>query len=73
MPKDEYVWDYHIKIKTKEGTFDYEKKDLSDIDLLLERHPSYEEVQATHIDRNKPKTLAKTLGGNRNGKSNKSR
>lgn len=72
MPKDEYIWDYHIKIKTKEGTFDYEKKDLSGIDLLLEKYPDYEEVQATHI-KPKPKTLAKTLGGNRNGKSNKSR
>lgn len=70
MPKDKYIWDYHIKIRTKEGTFDYEKEDLSNIDLLLEKHPGYEEIRATQ---NKPKTLAKTLGGNRNGKNIKNR
>lgn len=50
--KEPYTWDYHIKIKTKEGTYDYEKENLENIDLLLEQHPNYEELQATH---NKPR------------------
>ena len=54
--KQPYNWDYTIRIKTKEGTFEYEKEDLSNIDLLLEKHKDYEEVQAT---KNKPKTLVK--------------
>ena len=37
---------YKIKIKTKEGTYEYEKEDLQDIDLLLEKHKGYEEVEA---------------------------
>lgn len=46
--KQPYNWDYTIRVKTKEGTFEYEKEDLSNIDLLLEKHKDYEEVQATH-------------------------
>ena len=45
--KQPYIWDYTIRIKTKEGTFEYEKEDLSNIDLLLEKHKDYEELQAT--------------------------
>lgn len=45
--KQQYNWDYTIRIKTKEGTFEYEKEDLSNIDLLLEKHKDYEELQAT--------------------------
>lgn len=67
--KEKYQWDYHIKIKTKEGTFDYEKETLDNIDLLLERHPDYCELQATY---NKPKTLVKKLGGS-NGRHTKNR
>lgn len=44
--KDKYNWNYTIKIKTKEGTFEYEKEDLSNIDLLLEKHKDYEELEA---------------------------
>ena len=45
--KQPYNWDYTIRVKTKEGTFEYEKEDLSNIDLLLEKHKDYEELQAT--------------------------
>ena len=64
--KEPYRWDYHIRIKTKEGTFEYDKEDLSGIDLLLEKYPDYEEVQASQ---NKPKTLVKKPGGFRNAKN----
>ena len=59
--KQPYNWDYTIRVKTKEGTFEYEKEDLSNIDLLLEKHKDYEEVQAT---KNKPKTLVKRRNNN---------
>ena len=54
--KEQYKWNYTIKIKTKDGTYEYEKEDLSNIDLLLEKHKDYEEVQATY---NKPKAKVK--------------
>lgn len=38
---------YDIKIRTKEGTYEYEKEDLSDIDLLLMQHPDYDELSAS--------------------------
>lgn len=53
--KQPYNWDYTIRVKTKEGTFEYEDT-LENIGRVLQRHPSYEEVQAIH---NKPKTLSK--------------
>lgn len=43
--KEPYRWNYNIKIKTKEGTFEYEDK-LENIETLLEKHPNYEEVSA---------------------------
>lgn len=49
--KQPYSWDYTIRVKTKEGTFEYEKETLDNIDLLLEKHKDYEEVQAKHIIR----------------------
>ena len=39
---------YNIKIRTKEGTFEYEKEDLDDLDLILVKRPTYEEVRAEH-------------------------
>ena len=45
--KQPYNWDYTIRVKTKEGTFEYEKETLDNIDLLLQKHKDYEEVQAT--------------------------
>lgn len=44
--KEPYRWNYNIKIKTKEGTFEYEDK-LENVDKILEKHPNYEEIQAT--------------------------
>ena len=44
--KEQYKWNYNIKIKTKEGTYEYEKESLDNIDLLLEKHPDYEEIKA---------------------------
>lgn len=57
--KEEYKWNYNIKIKTKDGTFEYEKEDLSNIDLLLEKHPGYEEIEAVHKQDEKTKKLVK--------------
>lgn len=58
--KEQYRWNYTIKIKTKDGTYEYEKEDLSNIDLLLEKHKDYEEVQATY---NKSKVKVKKKCG----------
>lgn len=46
-PKEPYKWDYTIKIRTKEGTFVYEKELLENIDSLLKLYPEHEEVSAT--------------------------
>ena len=51
--KEDYKWNYDIKIKTKEGTFEYEKETLENLDLLLEKHPNYESVEAVHKDKQK--------------------
>lgn len=56
--KEQYRWNYNIKVKTKEGTYEYEDN-LENIDRVLQRHPDYEEVQAT---RKKQKTLSKKKG-----------
>lgn len=47
--KTPYNWDYNIRIKTKTGTFEYEKETLDNLDLLLEQHPDYEELRASRI------------------------
>lgn len=47
--KEPYKWNYSIKIKTKEGEYEYEKETLDNIDLLLTKHPDYNEVRATHV------------------------
>lgn len=54
-----YNWNYNIKIKTKEGTYEYEKENLDNIDLLLEKHPEYEELKAE-------KVKVKKIGGKTN-------
>lgn len=46
--KQPYRWDYTIKIKTKEGTYEYEDK-LENVDKILEKHPNYEEIQAKRL------------------------
>lgn len=55
--KEQYKWNYNIKIKTKEGTYEYEKESLDNIDLLLEKHKDYEELKA---DKVKVKKLVRT-------------
>ena len=46
--KQPYNWDYTIRVKTKEGTFEYEKETLDNLDLLLQRHQDYEEFYMQH-------------------------
>ena len=41
--KEPYRWDYTIRIKTKEGTFEYERDDALEAVKLAEQHPDYEE------------------------------
>jgi hypothetical protein len=50
---------YNIKIKTKSGTYEYEKEDLTDIDLILMKHKDYEEIEAKKVDKCKKKVLKK--------------
>lgn len=57
--KEKYRWNYLIKIKTKEGTFEYEKEDLGNIDLLLEKHPNYESLEASHKKENEKRMVKK--------------
>ena len=45
--KEQYNWNYNIKIKTKEGTYEYEDVPLEDIVLIDLKHPNREELQAT--------------------------
>ena len=40
---DPYRWDYKIRIKTKEGSFEYEEDNVLDAVKLVEQHPDYEE------------------------------
>lgn len=53
---ESYEWDYRIKIKTKEGTFEYEKETLDNLDMLIEKYPEYEELRA---ERKQVKKLCK--------------
>ena len=46
--KQPYNWDYTLRVKTKEGTFEYEDK-LENIDTILQKHEGYEEIQANKI------------------------
>lgn len=46
--KQPYIWDYTIRVKTKEGTYEYEDK-LEHIDKIIEKHPNYEEVHAKKL------------------------
>ena len=57
--KEQYKWNYNIKIKTKEGTYEYEKESLDNIDLLLEKHKDYEELKAEKVKVKKIGTMDK--------------
>lgn len=46
--KEDYKWNYNIKIKTKDGTYEYEDVPLEDMTLLVLKHPNYESVEAVH-------------------------
>ena len=62
--KQPYIWDYTIRVKTKEGTYEYEDK-LENLDSILSKHPNYEQVEA------KQKVLKKGLtNGRRTIKNN---
>lgn len=41
--KQSYNWDYTIRVKTKEGTFEYEKDNVLEAVKVVEQHPDYEE------------------------------
>lgn len=53
--KEDYRWNYTIKIKTKDGEYEYEKENLDNIDLLLEKHKDYEEFRAERKEQAKCK------------------
>lgn len=59
--KEPYRWDYTIRIKTKEGTFEYEKDNVLEAVKMAEQHPDYEELYVQH-----KKQLTKTRRLNRN-------
>lgn len=46
--KEQYNWNYNIKIKTKLGTYEYEDK-LENIEKILEKHKDYEEIKAEKV------------------------
>lgn len=43
-----YNWDYTIRVKTKEGTFEYEKDNVLEAVKVVEQHPDYEEFYMQH-------------------------
>lgn len=47
--KTEYVWNYNIKIKDKNGEYIYERETLEHLAELIKQHPEYTEVEAKHI------------------------
>lgn len=57
--KEQYRWNYTIKIKTKDGEYEYEKETLDNIDLLLEKHKDYEEIKAEKVKVKKIGTMGK--------------
>lgn len=59
--KEQYKWNYNIKIKTKDGTYEYEDVPLEDMTLLVLKHPNYEEIRATHRERKEHKENTKRL------------
>ena len=58
--KEPYRWDYTIRIKTKDGTFEYEKDNVLEAVKMAEQHPDYEEFYMQH-----KKPLAKVMKLNR--------
>ena len=58
--KEQYRWNYNIKIKTKEGTYEYEDK-LENIEKLMNEHREEGDMQvnATKEGKCKKKVLRK--------------
>jgi len=46
--KEQYKWNYNIKIKTKQGTYEYEDK-LENIEKILENHKEEEDIEVNAI------------------------
>ena len=57
--KEQYKWNYNIKIKTKEGTYEYEDVPLEDIVLIDLKHPNREELKADKVKVKKIGTMDK--------------
>ena len=55
--KQPYNWDYTIRVKTKDGTYEYEKENILEAVKMVEQHPDYEELYVQH---KKVKRLSKT-------------
>ena len=49
MTKTEYVWNYDIKVKDKNGEFIYEDETLENLQDIILKYPHYDEIQASHI------------------------
>lgn len=54
--KEQYKWNYNIKIKTKEGTYEYEDK-LENIEQLMNEHREEGDMQV-----NAEKVKVKKIG-----------
>ena len=44
--KEPYRWNYQIRIKTKEGTYEYEDK-LENIEKLVDEHRTEEDLEVS--------------------------
>ena len=58
MSKEPYEWNYTIKIKTKDGEFNYEHETLDKLGKILEKYPSTDEVR---MSAEKPKVKKKII------------
>ena len=56
--KTEYVWNYDIKVKDKNGEYVYEDETLENLQDIILQHPEYSELKAEHI---KTKALRKAF------------
>ena len=59
--KEQYKWNYNIKIKTKDETYEYEDVPLEDMTLLVLKHPKYDELRATQCKHKENTENAKKL------------
>lgn len=54
--KEQYRWNYQIRIKTKEGTYEYEDK-LENLEKLVDEHRTEEDLE---VSANKVKRKVKS-------------